>query len=285
MPCVVHPDVEAPWECVRCGATLCEGCVRYLTSGMSVQRVPGCSRCGSVLRPARRTLAPPMVELRELVKRPFSAEGLLTAGALAVPATLAWVQSGHIALVFRAIYMATLSGYYFQTVDHVGRGAAGLPFSADSVFDKASMLKALSRGLVCFGIGFGPMLFWRTAVPDVSPLADLVSSLVWLLAGLVWMPAVVISTVLGNGALAGAWPINWVRVIRSAPVSYARFTGLFVGTVVAGLGLFAALHETIGRIPVLGDFLAGMALTLAAILQAVIIGGFLRRNAEEFGYD
>jgi hypothetical protein len=293
VPCTLHPEVEAPWECVRCGAVLCDACVRYLESGVSVQRVAGCSRCGSVLRRAARTLAPPLEQMRELMRRPFSAEGLIMAGALAVPAGLAALATGPVVsvsqaagmLAIRGIYLGSLAGYYFQTVDHVGRGDPGLPFSSNSVFDRMTLLYAVGRGAVCFGVGFGPMLIWRALVPIQSTPLDLLSSFVWLALGLALMPAAVIGTVLGGGALAGAWPLNWARIIGNAPSSYARFAGLFAGTAVAGVALFVAVQETIGRIPVLGGFASGMALSLAAIVQAVIIGGFLRRNAEDFGYD
>ena len=42
---------------------------------------------------------------------------------------------------------------------------------------------------------------------------------------------------------------------------------------------------TLGSIPVIGGFCVAIVTNLLVLLQAVLVGGFLRRHADELGYD
>ena len=57
-----------------------------------------------------------------------------------------------------------------------------------------------------------------------------------------------------------------------------------VSIVVFWIGL-VAVGFTIGVIPLVGSLLQRTAMHLLLFVQAGLVGGFLRRNAEEFGYD
>lgn len=284
MFCARHPEVAAEWECLRCGAWSCEGCLSHLASAVSTQRIPACGSCGGVARRAPRVVLAPIDDDRALVRRPLTGEALLTAFAFAIPAALTDLVPLRAAVLFAIAFTASLSGYYLQTIDHVGRGEEGLPFNSRSVYDRWTIAKALARGFVCVAVGYGPLIVWRCFVPVDEPALDLLFSLIWLAFGLALMPAAVLGVVLGNGALSGAWPLNWARIIRHAPGPYLRLCGVFAATVAVGGAALGIVVAIFGGIPVLGRLAAGMVLALAVMLQATMVGGFLRRHAEELGY-
>jgi hypothetical protein len=278
MACAAHPDTEAFHECTRCGLWHCEACLKPIPTPGRSEPILACPRCDGLVRVAMVRVAPPRDDVLDLVRRPFAGEGLLTMLALAVPCALTVVPVGFFQLFMTFLWLGCLSAYYFQTVDHVGRGLAGLPFSAEPV-TRSQAARALGRGLLCFGVAFGPMIFSLAALPGERALAILLG-----VYGIACAPAAILSVAITRSALNGIWPLMWARLIARAPAAYLRLVGLFAASSVAIFILSGVLVPLLARIPVVGPLLAAMVVGPLVIAQAALIGGFLRRNADAIGY-
>jgi hypothetical protein len=285
MDCALHPGAEAFRVCVRCGKLHCPACVRAV--GESGRPLEACRHCDGLLRVAQERVAPPASALAEALRRPFTVEGITTAVALAVPA---WARAlPGLSTIFGLIYLAALSGAYFMTVDHVGRGRPGLPGPSDRDFDWGESAAVAARGLLCILLVALPAIAWAVHLalrdaeaPDLATQRWAVAGL--LLAGLSYTPAAIVAVVVSNSTLAALWPVAWARVILRAPSSYALLVGLFVVTFLAWALAGAIAAQTLGRVPLLGGLLAATVSNLLLLTQAALVGHFLRRNADAFGY-
>lgn len=290
MDCARHPGVEAFRECARCGAAHCPDCVRKVGQGGSF--LEACVHCDGLLRVSQTRVAPQSTELAELIRRPFTVEGLTLAVALAVPA---WARGlPGLGTIFGVIYLAAISGAYFMTVDHVGRGRPGLPGPSDHDFDWWETAVTAARGMICLVLVALPTVIYvvhvafRAAADDTPPLdlAALRFRVAGLLAlGLCYVPAAIVAVVVSDSTIAALWPVAWVRVILRAPASYALLVVLFLGAYVAWSLGTAVADRTLGVIPLVGSLLATSVSNLLLLTQAVLVGHFLRRNADAFGYD
>ena len=116
MHCRDHGDLDAVGHCDACNASWCVSC----------------SKRGNVLRPVCKTCGRLLgrVEMgdgkRELVGRLFSRESLIMAAMFGVCSGL--IEMFGIGLLIpRLIFSATLVGYYFNVIAHVGGGAPACP--------------------------------------------------------------------------------------------------------------------------------------------------------------
>jgi hypothetical protein len=216
-------------------------------------------------------------DMIELLRRPFDREGLLTALVLALPFGLTIVPDRLVALFFSFVYAGCLASFYFQTVDHVGRGQPGLPFSAAPV-SRADLSKAVERGLACLAVAVGPAWAWSVLVPEV-PLV----SFALLALGCALAPAAIVTVAVTERALLALWPFAWARIIARAPSAYGRLVLLFFGSSAIWIALGAVASLTLGRIPLAGPLLAAAVNAVLATVQAVLVGGFIRRNATDLG--
>lgn len=278
MACARHPDIEALHACTLCGAWHCEACLGKLVTPGREQPLLTCPDCGGLAKVAAERVPSHREEMSELVRRPFAEDGILVALALGAPLALTVVPNPTMRTAALFIYLACLASYYFETVDHVGRGRRGLPFSASSV-SRGELLGAMLRGLACLLVLAGPAWGFSLLVPDAPVLTALL-----LVLGVGLAPAAIVSVAISGRARAALWPFAWARVIARAPLAYGRVVGVFVASsVVWALGAALAVM-TIGQLPIVGPFAAGAVNAALAILQATLVGGFLRRHAEDLGY-
>lgn len=277
MACARHPDSEALHACTLCGSWFCEACLGRLAVPGSVRPILTCPDCGGLAKVAAERVPTHREDMADLARRPFDGDGLLIAAALGAPFAFTVVPMPLLQTFFAFVYLGCLASYYFETVDHVGRGKRGLPFSAAPI-SRADLAGALARGLACLAVAAGPAWAWSILVPD-APLVT--AALVAL--GVALTPAAIVSVAVTGQARAALWPFWWARIIARAPVAYGRIVGVFIASsVVWALGASLAA-ATLGRIPFVGPFAAATVNAALAVLQATLVGGFLRRNAEELG--
>jgi len=221
--------------------------------------------------------------LGALLRRPFTAEGIIVSVALAIPFALArWViplgDSLVLMVVSRGlllIYLGALASYYFQTVSHIGLGRAGLPFS--SADDREALVRGGVRGLVCLVVGVGPGI--ATSLLVGPPL-----SVVVLVLGLLLVPASILAIVMGGNAASGLWPPALASVIARVPGAYAKLALVFVlSTVVWGV-VMTLVAMSVGQIPLLGSFVVGATNNVLLLAQALVVGNFLHRHAADLGH-
>ena len=255
--------------------------MRRIASG--VHTIEACAHCDGLLRPLAPPAPPRAEELKELIARTFGREGLITALALAVPA---WLSSfPFLGWFFSLIYLAALSGYYFQVIGHIGCGRPGLPLPTDA--DAGDLIRALGRGLACMLVAALPWILWGaisgrridfTVAPGVAVLGG-------VLFACACLPAAIVAVVVANNGWAALWPLFWVRIAVGAPASYARLVGVFAATTAAlWIGTLAAAFF-FGRIPLFGGLLLSAVTNVLVVLQAVLVGAFIHRHAEQFGLD
>jgi hypothetical protein len=244
-----------------------------------------CTTCHGLLKPAPETVPPVALELHDLLTRPFSWEGIVLALGLAFGEWLSWVPA--IGELLRLGAMAALVTSYFQIIDHVGRGRPGLPGPSDTVEDLGGVMATALRGCVCIALGALPMLVYVHLFRHGAPLHHVDAAIVlglWCL-GMLYMPAVLLAIVLTQSTAAAFWPPSWIAIARRAPRSYARLVALFLLAVVA-YGLWTLVTSAlIGWLPILGSLVVGTGANLILFVQASLVGGFLRRHAELFGWD
>src|SRR4051812_10160666 len=122
MQCAAHADMEAFHQCTLCGAWHCEACLKPIETQGSARPIQTCPSCGGLARVAIERVAEERADLRDVVLRPFSGDGALTILALGAPLGLTVIPMRLLSLFFAFVYLGCLAGYYFQTVDHIGRG-------------------------------------------------------------------------------------------------------------------------------------------------------------------
>lgn len=279
MRCTRHPEIEAFHFCTLCDKWHCEPCLKPLETRGRSQPLLTCPDCGGHARVGMERVPTEREDLQDLVRRPLSGEGLLTAFVLSLPLGLIAVPIRHLQAFLVFVHVACLVSYYFQTVDHVGRRRPGLPFSAAPV-SRGELWAALVRGFTCLFVAAGPAFIWNAFLPQDRAIAVLLAVI-----GVALAPSAIISVAVTERAWTALWPFSWARVISRAPAAYGRIVGVFVATTMAWaiVDLFAIY--TVGRIPILGLLFVATVNAAFAILQAVLIGGFLRRNAAELGYE
>ncbi|HZS36689.1 MAG TPA: hypothetical protein VFF06_07685 [Polyangia bacterium] len=247
--------------------------------------IESCARCAAKVRePTPGAAVPAGERWGATLLRPFSVEALLTALAIAVPAWLSWIPGIGRALALLT-FAATVS-YYFQIIDHVGRGRPGMPEPSGGVESWSDVVSLTWRGVLCIFVGFAPFLYWYWFDARLSPGApNPLTGLSLLLAGQTYMPAAILCVVLTDSNVGAVWPPAWIQIVARAPLSYLALVGLYLASIIAGF--YLRLLFVLGgmAIPVVGSLLVGAAGNVLLFMQAAVVGGFLRRNAEHFGYD
>jgi hypothetical protein len=284
--CVSHPNAAATRQCTRCQRLWCPLCVKQLNAAGKLLEV--CAKCNGPLKEPVISTARPDFALGDLLARPFSVEGLITAAALASPIFVASIFRalpglGSFAALLSLIYYGTLVGYYFQIIAHIGDDGAGLPGPSDLVDDAPSLFMMSLRGWICVLVGSAPYLIWMFWLRDQNVPPDPRVMVLTLLVGLTYVPAVLVTVVLTNSTLGALYPVAWVQVIARAPRSYAQLVGLFLLALVA-FAVANLLSVALAVVPIVGGYLAATLSTLLWMAQAALVGGFLRRHAQDFGY-
>ena len=279
MQCDQHPEAQAFHECSRCGVWHCEACAKRVHAG-KVKSAPilVCPRCDGVLRETAKPVLAGKEEASDLLRRPLSGEGALTAVMLAVPYWFSSAPAG-LGLACSFVYFSCLAGFYFQTVDHIGRGKEGLPFSPSEI-TKSDLLRSLFRGFLCAAVALGPALFWFNVARGGLPVG-----LLLLVFGALCAPAAILAIVVTGRSLNALWPGAWVQIAMRSPETYVKLAGVFLLSSVIWVASLALVVFTLGRLPFLGNLITGAVNASFALAQAALVGGYLRRNAESFGYD
>ncbi len=283
LPCARHPELEGPWECARCQKRHCDACVRKIKAGDA--ELEGCAHCDGTLQRTVRTVARPADDLADLLARPFSMDGLLAAAVLATLGWLGFVPA--FGRIFRIFYAAAVPAFFVAIIDHVGEGKRGLPSTTEGLDDLGSVRTHSLRGVLFMLLFLAPALVWSALSQD--SLEDVLSSpkrlLVLVLVPMVYLPAAILAVVLSNSTVAAVWPIAWVQIIARVPASYLRVTLLFAVAAFGGWLVHVLGDALFGWIPFVGSFVSLLSENVLLMVPAVLLGGFLRRNATELGYD
>lgn len=270
-------------QCSRCRRAWCPACVR--TSTASGKPIEYCTKCKGTLHAPSVSVAHPALDLADLIARPFSVEGLLTAAAIAFGAWLSWMPG--LGRLFAVAATAALVGYYFQIIDHVGSDKPGLPGPSDDVEGPLKWLAKCGRGLLCVLVGAAPALIWFYGYrdPAAPPTTNALITIGLTVVGMSYMPAALLTVVLTGSTLGVLYPVAWVKIIARAPASYLKLVLLFMLSAVAYLltMMFSTVFSLL--IPFVGSLLVGTVTNLMLFVQACLVGGFLRRHADLFGWD
>ena len=160
-----------------------------------------------------------------------------------------------------------------------------MPTPADALDDLPMTFSRAGRGVLCFVVSLAPLLVWLFAFHHAGTVDhELASAGVMLVLGQVYMPAVLLAVTFGDSALNALWPPAWIHVISRAPASYVAFTGLWLVTIFIGGALVGVLQMAVGLVPVAGFALSATLAMLYWFTQAILVGLFIRKNAEAFGW-
>ncbi|MDI1431771.1 hypothetical protein [Polyangium sorediatum] len=272
-PCQAHPGTNATHECTLCGALHCTPCLELLVTDHDARPMTKCPRCGAFARPLPAPERPEREDLMLALRRPFDEEGMLLLAALAAPYWLTALPVPQISTFFNVIYLGTLSTVYFQIVEHVGRDAPGLPFSARYT-SRWDLFLSFLRGFVCVLGGF-----WPAIVSEIFLPGNVWLTLALVLIGVAMTPAVILAISLTGHTLNGLWPIVWYKIVAHDPRAYGRLLGQFVASTAAGVMAALLAAYTVGFIPFFGAYFVGLVITTAAVVQASLFGTWVRRHA------
>ncbi|MDI3286012.1 hypothetical protein [Polyangium sp. 15x6] len=272
-PCQAHPGTSATHACTQCGALHCTPCLKLFVTEQNPRPLTMCPRCGALASPLPEPERPEREDFALALRRPFDEEGMLLLAALAVPYWLTAIPVASISTFFNVIYLGTLSAAYFQIVEHVGRDAPGLPFSA-SFTSRWDLFLSFLRGLVCVLGGFWPALLSAILLPGNVWL-----TLALTLVGIAVTPAVILAISMTGHAINGLWPVAWVAIVSHSPRAYGKLLGLFVASTAAGMAAILLAAYTVGFIPFFGQYFVGLVITTAAVVQATLVGTWVRRHA------
>ena len=244
-------------------------------------QVGACKSCGGLLKEvAAKSVLPVGEDFLDVVKRPLSIDGFLTAMGCALPAAIPF-------LPFRNwISSAAVAAYYFVIIDHIGRSRDGFPGASDAVDDFDSLKTAIFRGICCWIAALIPLLLYLFVFGGT--LLDLIANpgliFVFVLVPQLYLPAVVLAVVITQSWFAAFWPVAWVQIVSRAPGRYIALVGLYVLFGVCWYLASVMLTASLGGVPFLGPLLTGTVTNMVVFMQACVVGGFLRRNAEVLGY-
>ncbi len=268
--CVTHPDKEAEHVCTRCGRWQCSKCVRRIQEGV-VDGAKGCAHCHGIVKHGE--LARPADTHQQLLLRQLSPEGIGTIVVLSLPAMAAFISFTFL-WPFLIVYLGALSGYYYQTIDHIGRSRPGLPFSS-GVGSGMDILLKLGRGMATVSLVLGPALFLRAYHPG-----HLFFEVLLLLIGLALAPASVVAAFVTGSTLNQFNPPVWVEIVRRAPRSYGTLCLWIYGSTAIWAATTFFLYWLLGPMPVARTILVPIVNTIFVTWQASLFGLFLQREAE-----
>jgi hypothetical protein len=271
--CARHPGVAALQQCATCRRTWCNGCMLRVT--LDHHTSLGCPMCKTPLGPIDRTsIARATPPLLDLLARPLRLEPLLTTFAIAVPVALSFLPG--VGDYLAILGFAAAVAYYFQIIDHIGRGEPGMPEPMHVIEDPRDIFWLSLRGILCIAVGAAPFLVVYFRAHEIS--------LLWLAVGQLYMPAVLLAIVITGSTAAALWPIAWIQIASRAPLEYFFLVVLYLASIV---GAFFAhgMVEVFARIPFAGTLLGLLLERLLWFTQAALVGGFLARNAEKLGWD
>jgi hypothetical protein len=279
MRCANHASAQATVQCTQCQRCYCGLCIKQLTIRERVLEV--CAVCKAPLGPVTQRVRP-APSLASLLSRPLSLEGLLTAAAISgLDAALGWMPG--IGRFIHYACTAALIAYYFQIIAHIGDGKPGLPGPSDATEDLGEMRRQTLRGWACVLAASLPFLIWTRLLHEGEPLSR-ATALMLVSLGLLYLPAAIVCVVLTSSTWGALYPVAWVQVISRAPASYVKLVGLFLLSLVVLWLLSTVGGLAIGWIPIAGTFAVKTVVSLALFAQAALVGGFLMRHAEDFGY-
>jgi hypothetical protein len=293
MGCRNHPQVLETRICPGCNSHWCDSCPRRL-QGREV-----CPDCGRQLQSyvVVRSLTD---SIADAVGRVLSIEAVITAAMIAVPNAL--VGFGWI---WGTLYSALLVSYYFMVIGHVGDGRGGLPGPADSTFDIHETIRFAWRGMIVNFVGFLPLIIWliHGAFSDPAPFHGefaldpddgsvvshgperaLATVLGLLAIGQLYMPAVILAVTVTNSTWAALYPVAWFQIMSRAPGRYFRFAIVWIGSVGVGVGVWVVTSLLLPP-TLVGNYGEGFFWCMFSIVQAALIGNYLRENGSAFGWE
>lgn len=246
--------------------------------------MPACAACDGVLQELQvRTVVPPRVERRELLARVVSRTGLTTAVVIGVVGGAAELPIPLVDWALSLVYLALLSGSYFNLIDHVACGKAGFPAPVEN--EGWAPFELVQRGLLlAFGV-FAPFGLWFAATPGAEGVGELVAraplvAVALLAFGLAWLSVAILSMLHHTRALAGFWPTGLIAVVRRAPPVVGEiYLKIVVTVALVGLarGLLGAVVGTSGFLPVVA---LSTVTALGIFAQATLVGGVVRANRD-----
>lgn len=299
--CARHRDVAAAWRCTRCGAGLCNLCVKHGDErGVKFELCSCGGRCEAVVAAAPpRGAAEFGAELADSFRFPFRGEarGPMAIGA-AMFGLFAWLFGSKLALSFSmvssfsplgplafwavmaaSLALLAIAGYLFAWLElviaHTAKGRDDPPGFPDFLSTWDSMFQPLFRLLLLLAISFGPGVALLVVLPGLVKIAGGVV----LLAGLAYFPMALLAVAIFEGD-QGFDPRRVIASIGLVPRHYAIAAALLLATfvvLVAGCRWLAPLGG-------LGGFLSGALAFWTATVAGRVLGLTYRNHAQRLGW-
>jgi hypothetical protein len=131
-----------------------------------------------------------------------------------------------------------------------------------------------------------PLLVWLFGLHHVHDShVDTTKAIELLVIGQLYMPAVLLSVTFGDSGWNALWPPAWFQIIGRAPGSYASFTVLWLVTIFIGSVVVGLLQAVALLVPYAGMVIGATISMMFWWFQALLVGRFIRQNAEAFGLD
>jgi hypothetical protein len=277
--CARHADIDAGWECLRCGSLHCPSCVRRV--GERVQ-IAACSHCDGVLRSLDvQTIVPAATAIPRLLARLRTGEALAMVVVVGLLSGLAALPLPIIELMLGLLALLCTAATYVNVADHLARGRTGFPAPVQA--DGDEWLPFLQRGALVLLILATPLGLWLGANRGAENLWELITSrpgfalFLWMLA-CCWFSAALIAMLAGETALLAFWPPALTLTVMRSPRSFVLLALLMAVSGALTVGLHELLVRGLRPWPFVGGMLAGVTAAAMAFAQALVAGELIRRD-------
>lgn len=216
--------------------------------------------------------------LGELLLRPWSMGGVLASAGLIIPILFGYVPliGGWLAL----LYYPGLVGYYFLTMDHMGRGLPGM--ARFESLEAEAVRPLLFRGIACVVV----MMLPYAVVAFLGPAEDSgvypVMMFGSLAVGALLGPAVILSVYITSSSFSAFHPGAWWRIITELREGYAR-TAVVFALLFALVAVVVFVTDPVLPGGPFGQAVRAFVLNFVWLAQACVLGDLVRRNSHRLG--
>lgn len=221
------------------------------------------------------------MSLLDALARPLSPRGLTVAALAAVPLLLVPVGPGAFWVLASGALLAVA---YAMLVAHVAENRPGFPHMRGPA-SVEPVRRGVAGGFVLYAIGVLPFVTATAMGAAATGDATLARSdvLAAMLVTSLYMPSAIVAVTITGSPLAALWPLSWMRVVGAGPLAYGQLIATFALTTAAIWFSMGATSDALRAVPAVGPYLAGAAVNVLWLVQAALIGAFIRTHARALG--
>jgi hypothetical protein len=293
MNCDSHPQALAGWWCNDCQRALCPDCV--VDDDLKRIRINRCLHCRSVVEilTLEKEIQPFWVMIPRFALAVLSARGLIhiliVSFVLVAMSRVVYFPILGLPLVI-LMYFGVFAGYVFQIIQCSAGGEESLAPLGSFLREADSMFGCAVRLFLSLLVVLIPLFFY-VYYYGLGVFHKGISDSVLLglsVFGVVYMPAAMILSAMGDSLVAMLNPLSVLGIIWRFPGQYFGLAVLLLGVLYLMFFLSGQLQLLMGPAYSFGgrwgrDWLGQSMFLAGSMFGALVLGRFIYQNAEAFG--